>query len=752
MKISKLSILVSILLAAGSAYACGPFYYSAADNRIYRIVPPLQKLTTTAGEEFAANNILLWSRQTGCSDTAAIRQAIYDGTLAQWEEFYNMKQIQRSDWFSNNAFVRHLLKRHDTSAVALLFFSKRYESIRNAQRSPWYYNSRVGTDEKRDLQELYRAVCRQTTCNDKYADRWRFLAIKCAWANEEREAAVEMWRQYAPEMKGTIFHDEAEDYVARCLEGLGRKKEAQAIYRKDRYWADRLPSSLPARLLAMLAIKPDAKDYATLLQGYLTSLDVDHAAAYGCDDEEECFKTDSVLAVVRSAIANPNVRNKAMWKYAGACILDYKGRQKEALAMLEGAEDGDGDAFLCKSVRTMTFYLRSRTDSITDDFERYAIDEIMWLVGEMLREWERLPQNIRKDISLVMNWEYIGELNKLYPYAALRRIVLEDSVGLAWRMAECGREVRALQMANVIDNHIVTLSGNPLIKNVREAGGGVYELGFYGNDGSSRNIRVTSLQDTASIDGHDFYCWNHWEENTHDYSNGLFVLADGMSAGTLEQYRQRQLHPADDADRWFNARGYTDDDYWQDIIGTHYLRECNYDAAVSHLRLVSPSYQCRMNIRCNIDPFSIDRSGINHDSTHCKLHFAQRMVSLRHIMLHGKNADGRGLAMLEYTIGLENSFDMCWWLTSYQKGWTGPKLTDIDETEYARKASAVYDAELAGHIGGCIGSQKYGHTEHVFWITGTCHGDPVKHVLAEIRIIPQLRCQLRADMARRQRI
>ncbi len=65
----------------------------------------------------------------------------------------------------------------------------------------------------------------------------------------------------------------------------------------------------------------------------------------------------------------------------------------------------------------------------------------------------------------------------------------EELSTLAWRMTEAGREVRALQMANVADNHIVRVSDNPIIKNVRETGG-----------------------------------------NTHDYSNGLFVLAANCSA------------------------------------------------------------------------------------------------------------------------------------------------------------------------------------------------------------------------------
>jgi hypothetical protein len=132
-------------------------------------------------------------------------------------------------------------------------------------------------------------------------------------------------------------------------------------------------------------------------------------------------------------------------------------------------------------------------------------------------------------------------------------------------------------------------------------------------------------------------------------------------------------------------------DYWQDIVGTHYLRERNYRAAALHFKYISPSYQRLMNVDCYLDPFGIDRTTTSHDSTHYKYHFAHSMDSLGRIMLHETDPDRRGLAMLEYSIGLENSFGMCWWLTSYQKGWTGPDLTDIEETKYAEKATAVVE-------------------------------------------------------------
>lgn len=695
MKTLKSFILVSLFLSvSGVSFACGPWYYSAADNRIYRFLPPDWQTSISFIEDFETKNIKTWSKETGCKDTAAIRSALYTdwNNFVNWDELlWEMLNSSAAPYnpMTENKFCRHLVATMDTDAVRLLCWSKTYSNIRNGQRSPWYYNSHIDTDEKKQLREMYNMVTSYTPAK-KYADRFKFLSIKCAWALGEDSTVITMWEQSKLRQKKNLFYYEARDYVARSLMRMGRQKEADAIYYENGNYAELIPfgASTPTKLRTLLNIRPNSPQIAPILQDYLTVLDVEQANFYHWDDEDDYYKTDSVIRIARMAINNPKVRQKAMWRYAAACVLDYKGKQKEALEILKGAESGDENAFLQKAVRILTFYLRARTDAINDDFERYAINEIKWLDNEMLREWNRMPETTRQNISNVLNYGWIKELNDLYSYAALRRIVLEDSVGLAWRMVEAGRGVRALQMANVTDNHIVRISNNPFIKKVREQGGGVFDVWYKGNDSSYHNIWVSSLQDTASINGENIHFWN-CTDNTHDYSNSLFCVADIIDAHTLEAYRQRQLRPKDETDRWFNARSYTDGDYWQDIIGTHYMRERNYHAAVAHLRYISPSYQQRMNISCSIDPFSIDRSLKSTDSTLYKLHFAKRMDSLQRVMLHDHNSDRRGLAMLEYTIGLENSFGMCWWLTSYDKGWNGANLTDIDETQYAFKANAV---------------------------------------------------------------
>lgn len=692
MKTLKLFIPVSLLLLIGSAtHACGPWYYSAADNRIYRLLPPLWESPTSAMDDFEAKNIMAWSRQTGCTDTAAIRQALYSGwhRFSDWERFLHEMTITHTakhNPMANNAFCRRLVLTADTDAVRLLFWSKKYSAIRNSQRSPWYYNSGINSNETVMLRAMYNELLHYTPTK-RYADRYRFLALKCAWALGDDSTVVAIWKRSKLNRKGNLFYHEAMDYAARSLTRMGPQAEADALYSKNNDYIQLIPNGakLSTQLRIMLQVCPNSPDIAPLLQYCLSGLDRQQAASYDWSVYADTSDIDSLLAVARMALDNPKVRRKAMWRYTAACILDYTGKSDEALAMLEGAGGGDGDAFLRKSVRILTFYLRSRTEFITDDFVDYAVREVRWIDREMEREWRQLPDSIQHKISHVLNWHWIGELNSLYTYSALRRIVLEDSVGLAWKLSRCGYDVRALQMANLADNRVIDLTENSDINHLRVCPDGIYTIWYTSDDGQHYETILTTLADTALLDGHNFSYYLD-SENGHDYSNGLFCLADRMSADALERYRKSIVRPRDNDDRWFNAHSYTNMDYWQDIVGTHYLRERKYKSAALHLKYLSPHYQRLMNIRCLIDPFSIDRSATSHDSTRYKYHFACKMDSLQRIMLRESDPDCRGLAMLEYSIGLENSVGMCWWLTSYGKGWTGPDLTDIDTTALGKRA------------------------------------------------------------------
>lgn len=690
MKKSNIFIIVSLLLTLSrTALACGPYYYSAADYHIYR-------LPSLPGKEyynFEMRNSIAWSHQTGCRDTMAIYNALY----SEWENFgdwesllqhIRQRKCRMSNPMSHNAFCKHLISTKDSDAVRLLCWSKAYTNIRNSQRSPWYYNSHLESDETKQLRAMYQELLRYKPAR-KYADRYAFLALKCAWALGEDSAAVALWKRSQLHKKNNLFHYEAGDYAQRCLSRLGRNEEAWAIFNNgDASRHALLDASLPSQLLFLLNACPNDYSIPDMLRSYISSLDVNHAATYHWDDPDDLKLADSIVLVARRAVNNPRVRYKSIWRYSAACVLDYLGKSHEAISFLKGAENGDGLKSMQKAVRTLTFYLRAKTATLDDAFEQYAIGEIKWLDKEMVREWKRMPDNERDKISNADGWHGMFTAPHLQSYESLYRIVLEDSVGLAWRMARAGRGVTALQMANVASNHLFHLSNNTFVKLYCKSNGKVYRVWYDADGPEPQSMALLSLDDTAKIKGEIYSMDFYLGDNSHDYSNGLFRVADILDARTLEAYTHRLRHPRSASDRWFNARSYTGTDYWHDIVGTHFLRQRNYPEAVAHFKRVSPSYQKRMNVSCSIDPFSIDCTKFSTDTTRYKLHFAQRMDSLQHLFSSKTSPDKRGLAMLEYSIGLDNSFHLCWWLTSYCKGHTHScaNLTDIDDTPYALQA------------------------------------------------------------------
>ena len=697
MKTSKLFILASLLLAYSvQALACGPWYYTAEDNDIYRLLPyGAEGPALSLSPDFSGQNVALWSQQTKCKDTEAIRQAIYNGTLDDWNRLYlHPDNSTTTGWFANNAFVKQLAKRHDNDAIKLLYLSKQYETLRQAKASPWYYNGRQKSREDIQIQSIYENVQHWLSVNgkkkSKYADRYRFLAMKCCWAIGNPQATMDLWETLKPQLHGSIFYSEAEDYAARCLYHLGRTKEADNIYlqRGDirSLMLIRKVDNLPQLLQLVLDIAPDSPTLPVELQRLLFSLEnnpftlENKVCADGYEDHE------AVLRIAQQAAKTTILSRRAMWSYTAACLLDYNNKPAAALQQLEGIDKLPCDPFLQQSIRVLRFYLRCKTDKMSDVFEQYAIGELQWMDSELQKEWKQLSPKERKMYQHLESVQTGNLYRSCFMYDAMRRIVLPDSIGLAYRFALAERPVRALQVANMAENRFFILAGNTLIPNLRKGDRGtLYQWKSDVNQHPGFATAWCSWMDDDTTGSRGCAYNINW--NGHDYCNWMFLLADKMEAKTLEAYRERQLHPLDATDRWFNERGYLGSDYWEDIIGTHHLRECNYPAAVEHLRLVSPAYQQCMNLSFELDPFSLVDKIPNQDKTGYRLHFAERMVELQKLM-KSSDPDVSGTAMLEYSIGMRNSYDLCWYLTTY--GRSSVKFVDplqpLKPYEYAYRA------------------------------------------------------------------
>ena len=69
MKTLKSFILVSLFLSvSGVSFACGPWYYSAADNRIYRFLPPDWQTSISFIEDLSDGRLAVRTYERGVED------------------------------------------------------------------------------------------------------------------------------------------------------------------------------------------------------------------------------------------------------------------------------------------------------------------------------------------------------------------------------------------------------------------------------------------------------------------------------------------------------------------------------------------------------------------------------------------------------------------------------------------------------------------------------------------------------------
>ena len=633
--------------------ACGPMPLLLPDQcDLYRILPYYAELKEPDYGRVEAN-CRAWMRSSGCNDMAAVRQALYDFSLLDWQ-----KVPQGDD--RGNAFCRSVMR--DDDVVRLLVWSKYYEQWSEQMRSPWYYGCGMD-DGGLDIDSIVRQsmdMCQQ----GRYADRYLLLSLKCLYRSGRNDDCIALWKRCKGVLRGSHLRDHAEGYYAACLLRSGHREEALAIYVRlgDAASLQLLQEDKVAVFEQLLRHHPNSPFFPVALQRMLFVVE-----NYSVDNSFTPYKLDSVqllrmVKVAQRAGHDPRVRNQAMWRYTAACLLDYFGHRNEALAIVEDL--ASGDATLNASIRMLRLHLHAQLDPLDDAFERYLLRELQWVDNRMQAEFAALDSVERYCLTHFRGFGDNREIYRtVYVNDALRRIVLSAG-GLADRFIAAGRQVRALQLCNMADNRFLQISGNPIVESCRRKSGDAlyYQTVETDNSYSGWNPYVYTTDSTLSESSQSCGFFNE-----HDFSNRLFVRADAMKADLLTYYWHRVEKPRDWMDRWLNEHGYTDPDYWCDIIGTHMLREMRFSDAEQWLAKVDSSYQRRLNTAEYMveDPFSYLVHECNPGNCY-KLNFARRMASLERQASSAANPDDRADAMLTLSIALRNAFGhRCWPLVAY---------------------------------------------------------------------------------------
>ena len=177
------------------------------------------------------------------------------------------------------------------------------------------------------------------------------------------------------------------------------------------------------------------------------------------------------------------------------------------------------------------------------------------------------------------------------------------------------------------------------------------------------------------------------EHNRVDFNGNFVRFIMTLKPQDLIDYK----HCLNDSSKlvtYLREGGRNDDDFIDELIGTLYLQECNYNGAINWLSKVSPGYQYTLNTYkggyLTRDPFAFTLESRKdtvesaklfpklRNKGSVKLNFATRMRQLEWETKQGKDEHARTVAKVKYTLARYASFSSCWALTAYEDGWVYP--------------------------------------------------------------------------------
>lgn len=614
------AVSLLILAAAGEALACGPYNPIIPTPDFFGSETPY----VPSDRQLREGNIRLWQFDT--SDTIPaedIYKAVYKDSRERFLEL-----AEGSADATGNRFYRYLITYRDREIIDFLALAKEVEERRFGMSSPWYYPPKRIVDSTDDASFADIIARCEAYKGTRLRDRYALQMTRALFAAGRYTDVVNYCDSaFAPYPDTNLFKRMAMEYACGAWESLGNKDKADMCA----ILAGGLPSvDGPDALERVARISPASP----CLVGYIRT----------CADDKKFML--SVRPLAERMVRNREVTCKGDWYFTIAYIdYEYRHDMKSAAKAIYAAMDQD---FSTDEFRNLARAYKMKIDGRTDN-RQSLIDDLGWM-EEM---------HAKCDTARTKEWQ-----------RRLGNIVYSDWIPQLWQKKDYSL---AILLCSYADNF-----GEKYIGPERE----LFDVEWFG------------------------WCYPYYVGCT-DYSRLAFRLMNTLSSAQLAKAVTGMMAP-EPLNRFLRRKVRTDRDYYYELIGTLALREQNYTRAQAYLDRVSYGFLCRMRINSlgylSRDPFGVtierrkyDPEWKMYDTVYCTWHwdrenllrrgswnphgkadFARRMAGLRRQMISAPTADERGLSRLLYAIGLKNSFDECWALTQYWRGWVGLFEPDLD--------------------------------------------------------------------------
>lgn len=645
------TIFLALFLATGMAraIACGPFdrLYSQDEHTTFRIFAATD--IAMGGDRYSQNrkfqkdNLRLWQELT----SPQIPLADIDSVVYSWD----MNRLARlvkcasgdktgereRQTLGKNALAKWIVDRKDTELAQYLLLAKDCERVMDSQNSLWYYYVE-GDEQSTRLAETARRDAADYK-GKRLADRYALLRIRALFASKHYEECIKVWETQKSLFRPDAIRDKAEGYVAGACAKTGEKDRAIDIYTRVHDYESLISLSDAKtsfeRFALCVRLWPNDQYTLSLLQQRVN--DVERGKWRWWQEADASKDYTELLGIVEQVLRRSDSRNSAEWNYAAAFIEEQLGRRQSALRHLKKAQRCSPAADLRDALRVMEIYMRVKYSRTYDDkLEKWLLGELTWMAGKAK---DNLTPERRGQLARNVLWDVKAGRDVYYWDDMMRKVVLGQVVPLC---VKSRYKVRALQYANMGENHLFCLLGGDRLARVQSM--------VYGMDAG----------DAPET------------QNFFDYENDYFLNLDSLGVRTVERLIYRMRHPECPTDSFLAKYGYTDMLYLYDIAGTQMIASMRYREAEKYLSKVPAGFQATRNYSpswSTRDPFDPKRRKRQKRDLLYKLHFAQRMAALEDKMRGAKNPNDRAEATLKYVAGLENSVTRCWPLTSYYYGY-----------------------------------------------------------------------------------
>lgn len=713
------------LFVTNPTLACWDDWYGPAGYHMYRVHPTISEpeLNINWCYPGSGRNCADWQRLTSSTiPLEDIYEVVYTISLADFEKIYDNRTIKY-----DNKFVEWITKR-DSAILDFLLLAKTNEHIRVKRNSRWYYPT-MEIGARMTIEEV---VVRALSADDaRLRDRYLLQAVRALFSMQRYQECVDLWESEASKLPAdNQMRELIHPYIAgaefrlnrldRAIEYFAQIGDVESMLFCANREGERLTMCQALDLVYEYA--PNSPYITKRLQTYIRSIEPEGYVSCwmgsGYFEELDRVRKEAVEMLLPYSLKKAREckdDNTAMWYYTSAFLSDLVGETTKAEQYLSLAEKAKASQYIAESIKVMRIYLDAKLSTYDSAYEAKLFEQLKWLDSQV-------AGNITDEVRIVTAQRHCMKSGWSYYYwnDILRRIVLAE---VCPRMLKVGKTTRALQLANMADNRLYGLV------NMKDYHKMIWDKSYYRYE----LIEGSTLREFR-------YAKN--KHNDHDYSNHFFEMIDSLGLNSAEKYVQNVFAPQSEFDRYLNARGYTEGDYLNDIVGTQSLREMYYDKAVKYLSNVSNAYNSgHLNVKMRYNPFSIKRKP---KSANCdtRLEFARVMHWMEQRINNSPNPNERAVLMLRFAVGLRNSFDWCWPLTQYYRGvsywgcvtaekrdWLSDKYTtsafDRCEQMIAAACATATDAEVAANINFELDNfktivEQYPDTQKAKYVRGRC--------------------------------